>query len=544
MKLRDHTFLGATQSLCPDCLAVVPAKIISRDRRVYFLKRCPQHGPREDFVCSDVRWFDRMEYSLPGKLPARFGVGPDRGCPYDCGLCTDHEQHTCLAVFEMTGSCNLTCPMCYATSGPGGKHLPVEECRRAIDALVAAEGRPEVLQLSGGEPTIHPQFLDVFEYACRQPIDLIMINTNGIRFARDPEFLESVADWKHRCEVYLQFDGFDDRVYQDLRGESLLETKLRAIEALGEAGVRVILVCTVQTDLNEGQLGRVVEFGMERPWITGVSFQPATYVGRFVLPERLERRVTFPDVIQAIAAQTDETWQVSDFLPLPCAHPNGHSLAYAYRSGRRAVSLARLIDIENHLDLLANGITFNRRTARELIDEFLSRACCSGTCESGQRASQDDSEPRIATSNLLVQGSPTIPNAASSALAPAIAFPGEGDHPIAPRVHEEPVDGSPDLGGLANEFFTRAMNEDLSPADMFRITTTSFMDAYNFDIRQLMKSCVHHLLPSGHLIPFSAYNVLYRNGHIPLPPLAGQEDFVHTDVLRPKKTRPRTTAPA
>ncbi|MGI9430099.1 MAG: radical SAM protein, partial [Bythopirellula sp.] len=102
MIYRDYTFLGATQSLCPECLTLVPAKIVERDNRVYFRKRCPTHGPREDFVCSDARWFDRTDYSLPGKVPVSFGVEPQRGCPYDCGLCTEHEQHTCIGLLEIT----------------------------------------------------------------------------------------------------------------------------------------------------------------------------------------------------------------------------------------------------------------------------------------------------------------------------------------------------------------------------------------------------------------------------------------------------------
>jgi 7,8-dihydro-6-hydroxymethylpterin dimethyltransferase len=197
MKFREYRYLGTTQSLCPQCFALVPAKIIDRNGRVYFRKRCPTHGVREDFVCSDVRWFDRREFLTPGKVPPRMGVEPDRGCPFDCGLCTEHEQHTCLGVLEITSSCNLECPMCYAASAPGGIHLSYDNCCRAIDHLVAAEGRPEVLQLSGGEPTIHPEFLEIFKYACGQPIDIVMINTNGVRLARDPAFLEAVAEFRH-----------------------------------------------------------------------------------------------------------------------------------------------------------------------------------------------------------------------------------------------------------------------------------------------------------------------------------------------------------
>ncbi|REK12043.1 MAG: radical SAM protein [Planctomycetota bacterium] len=483
MELRDHTFLGMTQSLCPECLAVVPAKIVVRDGgRVYFRKRCPEHGVRDDFVCSDVRYYDRMEFSLPGKVPPRMGVEPQRGCPLDCGLCTEHEQHTCVGLVEVTSSCNLSCPMCYAHSGPGGKHLGYEECTAAIDRLVEVEGRPEVVQLSGGEPTVHPQFLDLLDYACAQPIDVVMINTNGIRFAHDRPFAERVARQRHRLELYFQFDGFDDAIYEELRGEKLLDVKLRALDALGRHGIRTTLVTTLQPEVNEHQIGKIVRFGLERPWITGISFQPATYSGRFVLPEQLEKRITFPDVVQRIVEQTDGLFRTEDFMPLPCAHPNCHTLGYAYRSAHGVVPLARFIDAENHLDILANGITFNRPRARQLIEQYLgSLGCCTGgNC--GEPLEIGGSPP----TELVQLGRTTTTDKVKQA---------------------------------SDEFFSRALAEDLSPADVFRITITSFLDAYNFDVRRVMKCCIHHVLPSGHVIPFCAYNVLYRDGHVVLPEL-------------------------
>src|SRR5204863_9432008 len=134
--------------------------------------------------------------------------------------------HTCLGLVEITSSCNLHCPMCYASSGPGGKHLSFAECRAAIDRLVQVEGRAEVVQLSGGEPTIHPEFLRILGYACSQAVDLVMINSNGLRFAHDPEFLSAVAQHRQRLEVYLQFDGFDEAGCASLRGEPLAAVKL------------------------------------------------------------------------------------------------------------------------------------------------------------------------------------------------------------------------------------------------------------------------------------------------------------------------------
>lgn len=491
-QLRRHTFLGMTQSLCPECLALVPAKIIVRDGgRVYFRKTCPTHGVREDFVCSDVTQYDRMEFSVPGRLPHEFGVQPDRGCPYDCGLCTEHEQHTCIGLVELTSACNLKCPMCYASSGPGGRHLTFDETCRAIDRLVQVEGRAEVLQLSGGEPTIHPEFPRILDYACAQAIDIVMINTNGLRIAHDPELVSRIVRQRHRLEVYLQFDGFSDRTSQLLRGESLLETKLRAVEILGEHRINTILVTTLQPGVNDHEIGDIVKFGLERSWITGVSFQPATYSGRHVLPDELERRITFPDVVQAIAAQTDGLFETSDFMPLPCAHPNCHSLTYAYRRDGMVIPLTRFINVQENMDLLANGITFTRPRARQLIQRYLDKlGCCGGNC--GPTAAPGDSE------GLPIMTASVTPGRSSSDASEA---------------------AGPAAAAAANDFFAQALAEQLSPADMFRITITSFLDAYNFDVRRLMKCCVHHVLPSGHIIPFCAYNVLYRNGHVPLPVL-------------------------
>jgi uncharacterized radical SAM superfamily Fe-S cluster-containing enzyme len=287
----------------------------------------------------------------------------------------------------------------------------------------------------------------------------------------------------------LQFDGFSDDGCRKLRGESLVETKLRAIERLGEAGLRTILVCTVQPGVNDHELGGLVEFGVARPWITGISFQPACYVGRHVLPSELERRITFPDVIRRVCEQTssipDRAWHESDFSPLPCAHPNAHTLAYAYRAAGQVVPLARFVDLDSHLDLLSGRITFNRERAKELIGEYLSRVACGSDCGCYDPSSL-----------------PILDN----------------DREKAPEQKRMSAGRSVE-GSIAEEFFERALTEDLAPADMFRITTTSFMDAYNFDVRQEMKACVHFVLPSGHIIPFSAYNLLYRTGRVALPEL-------------------------
>lgn len=490
MKVRDYNFLGTTQSLCPTCLTLVDAKIIVRGKRVYFRKQCAMCGPREDFVCSDVAYYDRMEYTVPAKIPAVMGVDPDKGCPYDCGLCTEHEQHTCIGLVELTGSCNLTCPMCYAASAPGGKHLSVELCKKAIDRLVEAEGgRAEVLQLSGGEPTVHPQLEEILEYAVSRPIDYIAINTNGLRFAKDDELLEKVARFRDRVELFFQFDGFRPEIGMSLRGEDVTETKLLALDRVAKAGIHCTLAVTLQGGVNDDQIGPIIKYAAERKTITAINFQPATYSGRHVLPEDLEKRITFPDVIVAAEEQTGGIFQRDDFMPLPCAHPNCHSLAYAFRYRGNLIPMTRFIKARENLDLLANGISFTRPAARNLLLKYLGSAgcCAGGSCST---------EPELIS---LGNGKP----------APMTVD----------RVWLQSQIGDVGLTDAAADFFDRVLSEQLGARDVFRVVITSFLDAYNFDVRRLMKCCTHHVLPSGHIIPFCAYNVLYREGHVVLPEL-------------------------
>src|SRR4051812_47691920 len=260
MSVRDYVFRGTTRSLCPHCRRVVDAKIIVRDRRVYFRKQCPEHGTVEDFVCSDVTYFDRHEFDQPARTPRHYGTDADRGCPLDCGLCPEHEQHTCIALIEITSNCNLRCPMCFAESGPGGTNIDFATFTRMVDRYVHLEGVADVLQLSGGEPTLHPDLVRMVRYAYEQPIQVVMINTNGIRLAHDGQLVSELATMRDRLEVYLQFDGLDDQTHQSLRGERLLDVKLAALDQLARHDIRCTLVCTVDHRTNLHEVGRVLQF--------------------------------------------------------------------------------------------------------------------------------------------------------------------------------------------------------------------------------------------------------------------------------------------
>src|SRR5499427_6444873 len=233
-KVRPYVFWGQTTSLCETCLGLVPAKIALRDGEVWYEKRCARHGMQSTLVSTDAAyWLRCKEYLKPGDRPLAFQSRTQLGCPYDCGLCPDHEQHSCLALLEVNETCNLTCPVCFADSAPHRpKHRSLAEIEAMLDTLVASEGEPDLLQVSGGEPTLHPQILEILRLAKQRPIRHLMLNTNGVRLANEPAFVEALAKLGPGFEVYLQFDSLRKEALENIRGADLRGVRTRALANL------------------------------------------------------------------------------------------------------------------------------------------------------------------------------------------------------------------------------------------------------------------------------------------------------------------------
>jgi uncharacterized radical SAM superfamily Fe-S cluster-containing enzyme len=362
-----------------------------------------------------------------------------------------------------------------------------------------------VVQLSGGEPTLHPQLMEAVHYALGQPIDYVMINTNGIRLAHDADLVDQLAVARERLEIYLQFDSLVDSQIELLRGQAgLLEIKLKALDRLAAAGLNVTLVSTLQGGVNDTAPAELVEFARGRPEVTGLSFQPATYSGRHFLPAALEQRITFPDVVDNIVADPRNEYQAQDFFPLPCAHPNCHWISLAARDGRALLPLTQLVDARQHLDLLANGISFTREKTQTLAQQVIARLACgdSGCCVPNSDSSNSESyQPKHGSIKATEGGRLPILDIAHSTTS-----------------DDTSRDTKRESSRVA-EFLEQVARQSIGARDMLRITITSFLDVYNFDVRRVMKCCTHHVLPSGHIIPFCAFNVLYRDGTAKLPQL-------------------------
>ncbi|MFQ5611519.1 MAG: radical SAM protein [Anaerolineae bacterium] len=478
---RPEIFWELTRSLCPKCRQVIDAQILLRDNQVIMRKRCPQHGWFEALIFGDAELYvDIARYNKPGTLPLEFATEVKDGCPHDCGLCPEHRQHTCLALIEVNSACNLDCPLCFANSGTHLAHtgfeLSFEQVNFMLDRFVAAEGNPEVIQFSGGEPSLHPGILDFIDLAGQKGIDYVMLNTNGIRIARDDRFLAGLDRLKPH--VYLQFDGFDPATNLALRGKpDLVEDKLRALDRLAEIDVRVVLVSAIEREVNEHEIGPIVEFGLRHPAVFGVNFQPAFRAQRHIPADPLTR-ITIPDVLKALENQTQGLFRLSDFVPVPCCMPTCNFVTYALLDGDAVTPLTRILAIDQYLDYLKN------RTMPGLNDDLLrtlERLWSSAAPVGSARAAAD---VRRSLGRSL----------AGQALA------GDGRSRAAERC----------TACQAHLPLNAHAPRDLA-RHIFMVNTRDFMDPWTFNLKNVMKCCVEFLIPDGRMIPFCAYNsVGYR----------------------------------
>jgi 7,8-dihydro-6-hydroxymethylpterin dimethyltransferase len=380
-----------------------------------------------------------------------FTTAIQEGCPHDCGLCPDHQQHTCLGIIEVNSACNMDCPLCFANAG-AGFNLTLAEVEGILDHLVATEGNPEVVQFSGGEPSIHPQIIPMIRAAKGRGIPWVMLNTNGKRIAEDDQFLADLNDV--RPAIYLQFDGFDPHTYKVLRGEAdLLLSKLSALDRLAEIGLGVVLVPAIDRAVNLQEVGAIVKFAIGHPAVRGINFQPAFMSGRHGTHDPLQR-LTIPDILTAVEEQTAGQFLVSDFVPVPCCFPTCNSVTYALINGETVLPLPRLVNVEDYLDYITN------RVVPDLAGDI--KRALEGLWSSSAVAGSNKAAQQFALS------------------CAACGLP----------------DGL-DMGAFAK--------------NVFMIMLQDFMDPWTFNQKNLMKCCKEILLPDGKQIPFCAYNnVGYR----------------------------------
>jgi uncharacterized radical SAM superfamily Fe-S cluster-containing enzyme len=448
MKERTGISLGSlietTQTLCPICLKIVEGQVLEREGKVYLRRNCPDHGIREGIISSDIEMYQEAErFNKPGTVPLQWYAHVERGCPYDCGICPEHQQHTCLAVLEITNACNMRCPTCFASSGTG-EFLELATIEKMMESFVRAEKEPEVLMISGGEPTLHPDLMRIMRMAREKGIRHVVLNTNGQRIVRDPSFAEALA--RERPTLYLQFDGFKPQTHSHIRGDSdLLRKKTACIERCEELDIPLLLVMTVEKFVNDDEIGETCLLAMRTPIIKGVVYQPTFYSGRHPGFDPMDR-MTLPEVVHKLVGQTGGMFQIKDFIPDPCPYPTCGSTTYIHVENNEVIPLPQILDVEDYLDYIKNrAIPDPKGIVQEALEGLWSASTVPGTNE---------------TAKLWC-----------------------------------------DACGIGVD--VEKLQDRIK-----MIKVKPFMDAWTFDVKRIKKCCVHEITPEGKLVPFCAYNTI------------------------------------
>jgi uncharacterized radical SAM superfamily Fe-S cluster-containing enzyme len=431
----------------------VDGKILFQDGCVYLVKRCSEHGTEKVLVADDVEYYRRSRelFIKPSEMPNHFNTPIKYGCPYDCGLCPDHEQHSCLSIVEITDHCNLDCPICYASSGTHRQsYRSLEHVERMLDAVVHNEGQPDVVQISGGEPTLHPDFFAILDAAQARPIRHVMVNTNGLRIATEDGFAERLVKYGTAFELYLQFDSFERDALMSLRGADLRRIREQALEKLNRLNISTTLVVTLKKGVNDHEVGKIIDFAVQQPAVRGVSFQPVQHAGRAENFDPAVNRLTLTEVRRRILEQTS-LFRAEDVIPVPC-HPDSLAMAYALKLGGKVTPLTGMVDPQ----ILIEG---SRNTI--LLEQ----------------------DPRIQEGVFKLFATNHSPISSARTLYELLC--------CLPRINAP---------------------SSITYQNIFRVLIIQFIDAHAFDVRSVKKSCVHIVHPDGRLIPFDTYNLFYRDG--------------------------------
>lgn len=455
----------ATASLCPVCLGRIPARREQLGNSVYLVKECPEHGSFKT-----VLWRGGIDFSswLRPKKPSPPGPNNNpssKGCPFDCGLCVNHSQHTCTALLEITQACNLHCPICFAGATPdtsaGKKTDPsLERIGFFYDRIMEMSG-PCNIQLSGGEPTVRDDLTEIIKLGRTKNFPFLQLNTNGLRLAASPDYSHSLKE-AGLSSVFLQFDGLDRATHLALRGRDLRLIKEQAIKHCRDAGLAVVLVPTLIPGINDHELGRITKYGASfSPTVRGVHFQPISYFGRFPKAPADKDRLTLPEILELLEKQLEGEISRESFTPPGCEH----SLCSFHGNF--------LIEEDGSLKPLGQGPNNAKK-------------CCS--------------------TGEVQQEIVSLPSAREGRKK-SVAFTARqwampSRKAIKESTHTDTQQGGDDL----DKFLARARTHT------FSISAMAFQDVWNLDLERLQGCCIHVVSPDGKLIPFCAYNLTSQSG--------------------------------
>jgi uncharacterized radical SAM superfamily Fe-S cluster-containing enzyme len=464
-----------TRSICPECLKAIDATIYEDDGKVFMKKSCPEHGAFNELYWSDYAQYVRAEkFRSDGEGIENPRTDKKNGCPYDCGICPEHKSHTALAIIDVTNRCNLTCPICFANAAAAGYvYEPTkEQIIGMLENLRANKPVPATaLQFSGGEPTIRKDLFDFVRKAKELGFSHVEINTNGLRLSQSVEYCKQLKE-AGVSTIYLQFDGLTSDVFKFIRGVDLLAIKMKAIENLRAAGfTSVVLVVTLVKGVNDHQLGDIINFAVKNfDVVRCINVQPVSLCGRLPQTEREKMRITIPDFMRNVEAQTNGAIKASDFFPVPSVAIV--SKAIGALKGRRYLEFTAHphCGMGTYLFIEKNG-KIKPITQLANVEKFF---------ESMNNVYAKASAGHKTRAYFALIGS--LRHVKFSFMRKLLPVVTKGDYKS--------------LGDLQRQSLL--------------LTSMHFMDPYNFDLERVQRCLIHYAVPDGRIIPFCTMNSIHR----------------------------------
>jgi len=352
--------------MCRHCRSVAPARVFFRDGQVWQQSLCPC-GPHEPaLIAADSGWYlGEAVRAMPDCSPLPCARPPQRGCPHDCGPCTWHASPCQLPVLSITNACNLRCPICFTYNRDDRLyHMPVDEMRRRVEWIIESSGPVDLINITGGEPTLHPDLLDILRVCQRPEIGRVTMNSNGIRLAEDFDLCRRLAELGV-C-VILSFNTFDPGTSLRMHGRDVVPAKVRAIENLGRAGVRMTLLTVLARGLNERDLAGIFQLLGNHDSILSLTVQTMTYTGqaggRFVRA----RHIPVDEAARLVCEYSHGVLAPSDFVTRPSTHPLCYLVCYLLKSGDQLLPFTRFASQDRISQVLeeSNPVRFAERNLR------------------------------------------------------------------------------------------------------------------------------------------------------------------------------------
>ncbi len=485
--MTENKTLRETTSLCPVCLKRLKATVIDKDGEIIIEKECAEHGKFNEVYWENAELFDWAErFRRDDIQPSSFQTKTENGCPFDCGLCPSHISHTVIAIIDVNNKCDLKFPICFAdASKPQFIYEPTKESVfRMLNFLKSLNPSPPVIQFSGGEPLLHDELVEYVKKAHELKF-MIILTTNGLRLFKEPELARKLKDAGANV-VYLQFDGVTGKPYEMIRGRDLLSEKKKIVEICRAVDLEVVLVPTLAKGINDTEIGGILKFAAENiDIIRGVIFQPLSFVGRFGNINRKENRITVPEVSTCIEEQTDGEITRKDLCPIPIMvqaqkfMSSFMSKPWPYFTSEPHCGVTTWV-----LTSKKTGRTFTPINRIWDIDKVLARLeGFSGEIQSGLVGrAKVYAKLAFEVFNFITEKSALEELGLRNTVKTIVKFL------IKPSYAS--------LGGIRRR--------------LLLVGCMAFMDNYNFDIERVKKCLIHYVTPDLQIIPFCAYNLLYR----------------------------------